>query len=40
MCVIDIYSKYKWVVSLKYKKGVTVVDACQKTLDDSNRKPK
>ena len=23
LCVIDIFSKYAWVVPLKYKKGVT-----------------
>ena len=31
LCVIDIFSKYAWVVPLKDKKGV---------LDDSHRKPK
>ena len=37
--VIDIFSKYPWVVPLKYKKGVSTVDAFQKILDYSNRKP-
>ena len=37
--VIDIFSKYAWVVPLKDKKGVNIVDAFQKLLDDSNRKP-
>ena len=36
---IDIFSKYAWVVALKYKKGVSIVDAFEKILDDSNRKP-
>ena len=36
LCVIDIFSEYAWVVPLKNKKGV---DAFQKILDDSNRKP-
>ena len=27
LCVIDIYSKYAWVVPLKNKKGITVIDA-------------
>ena len=27
LCVIDIFSKYPWVVSLKDKKGVTIVSA-------------
>ena len=39
LCVIDIFSKYAWFVSLKDKKGVTIVDAFQKILDDSGRKP-
>ena len=39
MCVIDIFSKYAWVVPLKDKKGVSIVDAFQKTLDNSGRKP-
>ena len=25
LCVIDIFSKYAWVVPLKYKKGVTML---------------
>ena len=36
-CVIDIFSKYAWVGLLKDKKGVSIVDAFQKILDDSNR---
>ena len=39
VCVIDIFSKYSWVVLLKYKKDVSIVNAFQKILDDSNRKP-
>ena len=39
LCVIDTFSKYAWVVPLKDKKGVSIVDAFQKILDDSNRKP-
>ena len=38
MCVIDIYSKYAWVVPLKFKKGVSVVNAFQIILKKSNRK--
>ena len=37
--VIDMFSKYAWVVPLKDKKVVSIVDAFQKILDDSNRKP-
>ena len=39
LCAIDIFSKYAWVVLLKDKKGVSIVDVFQKILDDSNRKP-
>ena len=38
LCVIDIFSKYAWVVPLKDKKGVSIVDAFQKILDKSGRK--
>ena len=38
LCVIDIFSKYAWVVPLKDKKGVGIVNAFQKILDESNRK--
>ena len=39
LCVIDIFSKYACAVPLKDKKGVSIVDAFEKILDDSNRKP-
>ena len=39
LCVIDIYSKYAWVVPLKDKKGVTIVNTFPKILVDSKRKP-
>ena len=39
LCVIDIFSKYAWVVPLKDKKGVSIVDAFKKILKQSNRKP-
>ena len=38
LCVIDIFSKYAWVVPLKYKKGVTIVNTFQSILDNSKRK--
>ena len=38
LCVIDIFSKYAWVVPLKDKKVASIVNAFQKILDDSNRK--
>ena len=36
---IYIFSKYAWVVPLKVKKGVSMVNAFQKILDKSRRKP-
>ena len=39
LCVIDIFRKYAWVVSLKDKEGVSIVNVFQKLLDDSKRKP-
>ena len=39
LCFIDIFSKYAWVVPLKDKKSVSIVNAFQSILKDSNRKP-
>ena len=39
LCVIDIFSKYAWVVSLKDKKGVIIVNAFQRVLNKSDSKP-
>ena len=39
LCVIDIFSKYAWVVPLKDKKGISIVKAFQINLKQSNRKP-
>ena len=39
LCVIDIYSKYAWVVPSKLKKGTSIVNAFQKKLKESDRKP-
>ena len=36
--VIDTFSNYAWVVPLKDEKGVTITNAFQKILDDSNRR--
>ena len=38
LCVIDIFSRYAWVVSLKNKKGANIVDAFQSIIKQSNRK--
>ena len=39
LCAIDLFSKYAFEVSLKDKKGTTIVNAFQKFLDYSKRKP-
>ena len=39
LCVIDLFSKYAWVVPLKDKKGVSIVNAFQSIFKKSNRKP-
>ena len=39
LCAIDLFSKYAFVVSLKDRKGVSIVNAFQKTLNNSKRKP-
>ena len=39
LCVIDLYSKYAWVVPIKDKKGDTLVTAFQRILKSSDRKP-
>ena len=35
--VIDIFSKYAWVIPLKDKKGISIFNAFQKILNDSKR---
>ena len=34
-----IFSKYAWVIPLKDKKGITITNAFQKTLNESKHKP-
>ena len=36
---IDLYSKYAFVIPLKYKKGISIVNAFNKIIKQSNRKP-
>ena len=36
LCVLDIFSKYAWVVPLKDKKGIIIVKAFQSILKQSN----
>ena len=37
LCVIDIFSKYPWVVPLKDKQVISIVNAFQKILNESDR---
>ena len=39
LCVIDLFSRYAFVIPLKDKKGTTVVNAFQSILNKSKRKP-
>ena len=45
LCVIDLFSRYAWVIPLKNKKGESIVEGFEKIMDDSgnakhsNRKP-
>ena len=39
LCAIDIFSKYARVIPLKDKKSISIPNAFQKILDESNRKP-
>ena len=39
LCVIDIFSKYAWVIPLKDKKVISIVNEFQIILKESNRKP-
>ena len=38
MCAIDLFSKYAWVVPLKDKRGISIVNAFQKIIS-KRRKP-
>ena len=39
LCAIDLFSKYAFVVPLKDKKGIIIVNAFNKIIKQSNRKP-
>ena len=39
LCTIDLYSKYAFVIPLKDKKGISIVNAFNKIIKQSNRKP-
>ena len=39
LCAIDLFSKYSFVVRLKDKKGISIVNAFNKIIKQSGRKP-
>ena len=39
LCAIDLYSKYEFVIPLKNKKVISIVNAFDKIVKQSNRKP-
>ena len=39
MCAIDLFSEYAWVVPIKDKKSVSIVNFFSKKLKEFNRKP-
>ena len=39
LCAIDLYSKYAFVIPLTGKKGISIVNAFDKIIKQSNRKP-
>ena len=39
LCAIDLYGKYAFVIPLKDKKGISIVNAFDKIIKQSNRKP-
>ena len=40
LCAIDLYSKYTFVIPLKYKKGISIVNAFNKIVKQSGKKNK
>ena len=39
LCVIDIFSKYAWMIPLKGEKGTSIANAFQNILKKPNQKP-
>ena len=39
LCVIDFFSKYAWLIPIKDKNGISIVNAFQIILKESKRKP-
>ena len=40
MCAIDLFSKYAWVVPLKDKRGISIVNAFQKIISKRRKQNK
>ena len=40
MCAIDLFSKYEWVIPLKDKRGISIVNAFQKTVSEGRKSNK
>ena len=40
LCAIELFSKYAWVVSIKDKKGVSIVNAFQKIISKGRKSNK
>ena len=40
LCAMDVSSKYRWVIPLKYRKTETITKTFQKILDYSGRTPR
>ena len=38
LCAIDLYSKYAFIIPLKDKKGISIINAFNKIIKQSNRK--
>ena len=39
LCVINFFSKYAWVMPLKYKDRIAITSTFQNVLNESGRKP-
>ena len=39
LCVIDLFSKYAWVICIKDKKGTSIVNGFKKIISEGQRKP-
>ena len=38
LCVIDVFSKYTWIIPLEDKKSITITNDFEKVINESNRK--